>query len=1001
MFAIDAQPNKKDGLVELEQLMNEFFDGRTGNEKRQEIESLLTNFSNQRNSWKLCADYLAHTESQYVSMFCLTTIENVINKQWMCLPWEEKAQIKSLMYAYILEKHGTQSSCIRSKSVKLVVDIARLDWPHFYPDFFINILSLLHKSETRQLGLLFLLTTSEELIAPREDLSVDRKAELKKLLLAQMPQVFSILLEFLSNEHVLMNLQDCSLLLRVFTHLFSWVPASQVPNGVITILFKLAAKTDNQEISFLAMCTLNEMLYRHWVPPNWDQIVYHTMNLLQVLLNLSLDTLGSQYLEKVSDFLRLVIGMELSHTDEKPQNNIDALLAATLNFTIQQPTLDPGFLTCLDIWSHVLEIPTSKKYSGAFVSLAQQILNKIQFRQNRNELLDFDDSAKDDDGETEWKKFLKPCIEILAKIADFEPLEILRLVFEQWVELCGLYGQVCSNVPLAVQDVSTLHSLLRDLSSFTQIMGRLYPQCTTVSVDDEPQFTIARFTINHLLTLNELANKINYHSITDSIKLDFQKVHGEVLASLKSWCYWLPILHNNSSTKQLLNELVTNILNGCIPLLNPDSPVVLQHCSAHLISTITSTVRPSCLWDLESVKCLFSCNLSHLQKEDQYLIQGGLVNCLILKWPNVEDQMWDHRLKLLTAYIQELTSPLIASPLEFNLQYKPVIISMLQMLQYIIKLYKSEGIKSKKLLCLAFQKSVEHSLALFPIYVKDAEANAEILQFFLILLECLQQQVGITFTQIIVQTFMNVYTRQQLLVSLTQENGGGLQQLSQILDLVIQTPGLSASKLTPMAVNLCLQLCEPVLSDTASPSVQESLFQLVYSVLVHKWKYFFKTSTELIEMRTKEFLQLMRAMGQSLFLPNIDLFRQNLRNLERLNTRWNLYSEGIFKKELHSEFLTVLLNNLLNKSHPILNEEIAVAIFNLISADANGFYNGFLPRYLDSLKVLDPSQKSFLLENFTRESDMPSVIQNIFRLTNDLICYQLCNSSLPAGSVRL
>lgn len=152
-------------------------------------------------------------------------------------------------------------------------------------------------------------------------------------------------------------------------------------------------------------------------------------------------------------------------------------------------------------------------------------------------------------------------------------------------------------------------------------------------------------------------------------------------------------------------------------------------------------------------------NISLLIFQDQYLIQGGLVNCLILKWPNIEDQMWDNRLKLLTTYVEELTKPLTTLPLEFNLQYKPIIISMLQMLQYIIKLYKSEGIKSKKLLCVAFQKSVEHTLNLFPIYVKDAEVNAEILQFFLILLECLQQQVGVTFTQVIVQTFMNVYTR--------------------------------------------------------------------------------------------------------------------------------------------------------------------------------------------------------------------------------------------------
>lgn len=38
-----------------------------------------------------------------------------------------------------------------------------------------------------------------------------------------------------------------------------------------------------------------------------------------------------RYLDKVSDFLRLVLGMQLSHIDDKTQNNIDALLAATLN----------------------------------------------------------------------------------------------------------------------------------------------------------------------------------------------------------------------------------------------------------------------------------------------------------------------------------------------------------------------------------------------------------------------------------------------------------------------------------------------------------------------------------------------------------------------------------------------------------------------------------------------------------------------------------------------
>lgn len=119
--------------------------------------------------------------------------QNIINKQWMCLGWEDKTHLKSHLYGYVLENDKKLPLCIRSKLVKLVVDIARLDWPHFYPDFFANILQLLQKPETRSLGLLFMLTTSEELVTPREDVNFDRKNELKKLLLAHMPEVFCIL----------------------------------------------------------------------------------------------------------------------------------------------------------------------------------------------------------------------------------------------------------------------------------------------------------------------------------------------------------------------------------------------------------------------------------------------------------------------------------------------------------------------------------------------------------------------------------------------------------------------------------------------------------------------------------------------------------------------------------------------------------------------------------------------------------------------------------------
>lgn len=55
------------------------------------------------------------------------------------------------------------------------------------------LLQLIESSDTRSLGIAFLQTASEELIYPREDLSISRKDELKRLFLAHIPQVFNIL----------------------------------------------------------------------------------------------------------------------------------------------------------------------------------------------------------------------------------------------------------------------------------------------------------------------------------------------------------------------------------------------------------------------------------------------------------------------------------------------------------------------------------------------------------------------------------------------------------------------------------------------------------------------------------------------------------------------------------------------------------------------------------------------------------------------------------------
>lgn len=70
------------------------------------------------------------------------SFQTVINKQWAALAWGERAQLKTALYQLLLQRHTSVPTFVRNKLVKLEVDIARLDWPHFYPDFLSNILQV-------------------------------------------------------------------------------------------------------------------------------------------------------------------------------------------------------------------------------------------------------------------------------------------------------------------------------------------------------------------------------------------------------------------------------------------------------------------------------------------------------------------------------------------------------------------------------------------------------------------------------------------------------------------------------------------------------------------------------------------------------------------------------------------------------------------------------------------------------------------------------------------
>ena len=97
--------------------------------------------------------------------------------------------IRKSLTAFLAEHGKSAPSFIRNKLTRVIVDIARSDWPHFYPEFVPEMFDLISRPETTLLGLNLLLIASEELATPRDDLPTARKQELLRLLNSQVPQV--------------------------------------------------------------------------------------------------------------------------------------------------------------------------------------------------------------------------------------------------------------------------------------------------------------------------------------------------------------------------------------------------------------------------------------------------------------------------------------------------------------------------------------------------------------------------------------------------------------------------------------------------------------------------------------------------------------------------------------------------------------------------------------------------------------------------------------------
>uniref|UniRef100_A0A3Q2VZC7 Exportin 6 n=1 Tax=Haplochromis burtoni TaxID=8153 RepID=A0A3Q2VZC7_HAPBU len=1100
-------------LRALEGLMTEFFHSCTTNERKREIEELLNNFAQQTGAWRHCMFFLSNTRNEYVMMYSLTVFENLVNKMWIGVASQDKMEIRSCLPKLLLAQHKSVPYFIRNKLCKVIVDIGRQDWPMFYHDFFTNTLQLIQSPALAPLGLVMLKTTSEELACPREDLSVARKEELRKLLLEQVPTVLGLLtgiLETYWDKHSVIastpppsptsgesmellgslfqgsqyskllcqpmaaldneSHQLCCLVLECLAHLFSWIPLStSITPTLLASIFHFARfgcdlrpklngqqneanKVDRARLGLLAMTCVNELVSKNCVPMDFEEYLLRmfqqTFFLLQRLTRENNAHTIKSRLQELDERYGSILNLTRALVHEQTRS------VQPFTYPMTQPTHE-GYFACLDIWSVFLDFLTTKiksrlpdresvlnRYKDALGLLLREVLNRIQFRCNQAQLEELDDETLDDDQQTEWQRYLRQSLEVVAKVMELLPSHAFSTLFpvlqenldvylglQQFIVTTGTSRRL--NIT-AENDCRRLHCSLRDLSSLLQAVGRL----AEYFIGDifAARFSDALAVVERLVEVTCYGSQTSLYDLETAVpsvlKPDLIDVHAQALAALQAYSHWLAQFYSevHSQNQSQFINLIKSAIDASSPLITAKVPEKLMLSACHLMVSITSTVRPVFLVTLPAVQNIFNQittqnQTRRLPQEAHMLVCRALSNMLLLPWPNLpeSEQQWQTRssnhaslLAALTREYRILRGTVNITSRQPGLNdIKAVIQQTLPVLRDIVDSVSSESTKSRQICYQSLQESVQVSLTHFPVFIQQPDVTDEMLAFFLTLFQALRVQMGVAFTGQIIHTFLSMFTREQLAASILHEGSAGcrvVQKFLKILQVVVQEPGQAFKPFLPSILSLCMEQVYPVVAERSSPDIKAEMFELLYQILHQNWRYFFKTSVLTSVQRgdsedtmenEAQFTAAMQAFGQSFLQPDIHIFKQNLCYLESLNSKHKLYHRKLFRTSMLFHFINVLLQVLLHKSHDLLQEEITLAIYNMASVDFDAFYSAFMPEFLNGCHGVDSSQRAVLARNFKLEQDLPSFTQSVQRLVNDLRYYRLCNSSLPTGTIKL
>ncbi|XP_065579711.1 exportin-6-like isoform X1 [Artemia franciscana] len=1042
-------------IQELEGLVQEFYESAITNERRYEIQYKLKELGSKPNVIRWALGYIASDgASELVGMQALTVVEDLI-KRWALLNRNDKEEVRRALSD--ASRKSTSAAYLRNKVIKLIVDLAKFDWPAEDPDYLDTILNMTSDPQSMLLGLIFLQTTVEEFSSNRENITFERKRDLIKHFSGYLPRILTLFKGILEtgskNPHFPpifdpLTKQILTLVFRCLNQLVIWNSSLLwIDQDLVDLVFRFVRVKENKDleatcgryaVAFEAMSVINEIIAKPYAD-NASSLVAHVIisgfSILEEMLHpnklgeLALSEIDEGYLSRFIDFVQNFVQSHLTRCLYSPGFNVESFFFLLFRLTDEQTATD-AFIACLDIWQIILEIFSLKlqeakmnkeglldRFEPVFLAVSDMLLKKIQYDYNSEQIDAIFDVAVDNDSENVWQIYLKTIIEILYDIAVLYYSKVIPIVESLFTSVCKKYMLIHENYfvhvpystalslkPLSEEDISSLISLTHDLTGFLQVIGRFSDLFCSVDTYTERKVTALRI-FNKMLEVADFGSRAKLYKpfgIISSLKIPVIDLYGEKISSIQVWFHWLCYCQNDPEVN--IDHLLSSYINICVSVLSPTTPAEITTASARSIVSATLLLRSQTIAESPQMAKLFT---EFKGLKDNHLlaysfVASSLFNILVLPWFRVppEEQKWESRKQQLGVLMHTICSDIefVRTP---DFTQNDVLLrkegSNVQKTFHIVgKLLSethSEANKVKPIIYEAIQPYIADAKNLLKAYGRIGELNVveDLIVFFVQCFDTLQHQMGYNTCCDIIETLLEFLSGFPFNQS-TEFNSFIEGRGSAILDLVLTVVGFAVKgaskdykKLLPSILSLCMDNIYPAIFQRNGPEVKVQLLKVMTLILLYHWKFFFTSTGEL--SNEDYFYKIMAAFGQAFLQSDVQVFKDSLEALLMLNSKCNLFHKEVFLTRMRSQFMTVLLQILIAKTHDLLRDEITQALFELASVDFDDLFNSFLPQFASSLVGISDHQKSELVASFKQEKDFPTFALNLERFVVDSRCF--------------